>query len=326
MVKKIIENRKQVHGITLIALVITIIVLLILAGVSIAMLTGDNGILTQANNAKEATKKATEEEQRELAKIEASMSTENTYYYDSKGNKAIIPAGFAVSQVEGENEIDEGLVIIDAEGNEFVWIPCNETEYAPADSSWTKNDTYLEREWNDVQSTNIGLESVKKYKGFYVARYEAGIPESAVEIYSGTSEGEFGAKRVQRNSSAVIEKYTPVSKKGKQVWSSLWQTNAKTLAEKMKDNNFVKSYLMDSYSWNAICRVIEKKTENNIINSNTWGNYCSNTTTNYKLIDTLYGIYNYDTKWLIPDTINSGKISENPRNRRSSDRIDIRSQ
>ena len=39
------------QGITLIALVITIIVLLILAGVSIAMLTGDNGILTQANNA-----------------------------------------------------------------------------------------------------------------------------------------------------------------------------------------------------------------------------------------------------------------------------------
>lgn len=39
-------------GITLIALVITIIVLLILAGVSIAMLTGNNGILTQANNAK----------------------------------------------------------------------------------------------------------------------------------------------------------------------------------------------------------------------------------------------------------------------------------
>ena len=45
------EKLKQ-NGITLIALVITIIVLLILAGVSIAMLTGENGILTQANNAK----------------------------------------------------------------------------------------------------------------------------------------------------------------------------------------------------------------------------------------------------------------------------------
>ena len=49
---------KNSKGITLIALVITIIVLLILAGVSIAMLTGNNGILTQANNAKDDTTKA----------------------------------------------------------------------------------------------------------------------------------------------------------------------------------------------------------------------------------------------------------------------------
>ena len=45
-------------GITLIALVITIIVLLILAGVSIAMLTGDNGILTRANDASDDSKRA----------------------------------------------------------------------------------------------------------------------------------------------------------------------------------------------------------------------------------------------------------------------------
>ena len=49
---------KNNKGITLIALVITIIVLLILAGVSIAMLTGENGILTQAENSKEDTAKA----------------------------------------------------------------------------------------------------------------------------------------------------------------------------------------------------------------------------------------------------------------------------
>ena len=51
-------------GITLIALVITIIVLLILAGVSIAMLTGDNGILTQSTKAAAETKIA---EAKELA-------------------------------------------------------------------------------------------------------------------------------------------------------------------------------------------------------------------------------------------------------------------
>ena len=49
---------KTNKGITLIALVITIIVLLILAGVSIAMLTGDNGILTQATNAQTQTRDA----------------------------------------------------------------------------------------------------------------------------------------------------------------------------------------------------------------------------------------------------------------------------
>ena len=54
-------------GITLIALVITIVVLLILAGVSISMLTGDNGILTQATEAKKANTVGAEKEQIGLA-------------------------------------------------------------------------------------------------------------------------------------------------------------------------------------------------------------------------------------------------------------------
>ncbi len=51
-------------GITLIALVITIIVLLILAGVAIATLTGDNGVLTKAVSAKEKTETARETEEK----------------------------------------------------------------------------------------------------------------------------------------------------------------------------------------------------------------------------------------------------------------------
>lgn len=53
---------KNQKGITLIALVITIIVLLILAGVTIAMLTGENGILNKATGAVSDTEKATAEE------------------------------------------------------------------------------------------------------------------------------------------------------------------------------------------------------------------------------------------------------------------------
>lgn len=58
--------RKKQSGITLIALVVTIVVLLILAGVSIAMLTGDNGIITQAQKSKEETRGGSVEEERDL--------------------------------------------------------------------------------------------------------------------------------------------------------------------------------------------------------------------------------------------------------------------
>ena len=67
MEKAIINPKEAQKGITLIALVITIIVLLILAGVSIAMLTGQNGILTQAQNAKTTTEQASAKEKVELA-------------------------------------------------------------------------------------------------------------------------------------------------------------------------------------------------------------------------------------------------------------------
>ena len=60
------EVKRNNQGITLIALIITIIVLLILAGISIASLTGDNGILSKASTAKDATK---QEEGREIIRL-----------------------------------------------------------------------------------------------------------------------------------------------------------------------------------------------------------------------------------------------------------------
>ena len=67
-------KRQKTNGITLIALVITIIVLLILAGVSIAMLTGENGILTQAQKAKNETENAARQEEMDLAELEAAIT------------------------------------------------------------------------------------------------------------------------------------------------------------------------------------------------------------------------------------------------------------
>ena len=69
-------NLKERNGITLIALVITIIVLLILAGVSIAMLTGQNGILTQAQSAKTTTENKSAEEKVKLSVMSARTRSE----------------------------------------------------------------------------------------------------------------------------------------------------------------------------------------------------------------------------------------------------------
>ena len=91
------QKLKENKGITLIALVITIIVLLILAGVSIAMLTGENGILTQAQKSQTQTEIGEEKEQIALAyngakaendggDVDAEDLNRNFGYNDTKAN------------------------------------------------------------------------------------------------------------------------------------------------------------------------------------------------------------------------------------------------
>ena len=105
---RIKEIKKSSKGVTLIALVITIIVLLILAGVSIAMLTGDNGILTQAKEAKEANIAGTEKEQIKLAMQSLKMKKQadnvsTTVAADELQNQLIADGAKNVTVEAGEN-------------------------------------------------------------------------------------------------------------------------------------------------------------------------------------------------------------------------------
>ena len=145
--------------------------MLILAGVTIAALSGDNGILKNAAKAKEETEKAEEEESSKLAALEAATNLKNIEYIDVNGDKAIIPAGFTVSKVEGENIIKDGLVIIDSEENEFVWVPVSiekfETDFIRKDGySAGVQQQYLEATGEAVElsrsfDTNNSYLSVK---------------------------------------------------------------------------------------------------------------------------------------------------------------------
>ncbi len=168
------QNRNE--GITLIALIITIIILLILVGVSINLaIKGD--LFGSAEKAVSGTNDKTAQEQTrvdelmgELGRVEEQQRqdnlpgtrvTENTKYV-SNGKTAWIPKGFTVSGIKSEQSIDNGLVIYDIpEGitpdwtnpdsvktkyNQFVWIPVEvkstDTENSIVSfyrSKWTAN-------------------------------------------------------------------------------------------------------------------------------------------------------------------------------------------
>ena len=98
---------KNQKGITLIALVITIIVLLILAGVSIAMLTGQNGILTQASSAKSDTNKAEAAERinLELAALRAKVLAGQTLtVQDATDAQTNLGSGYTVTPTYADSE------------------------------------------------------------------------------------------------------------------------------------------------------------------------------------------------------------------------------
>ena len=327
------EGRLQ-KGITLIALVITIIVLLILAGVSIATLTGDNGILTKAQTAKTETEKASEEEQIELAALNAAMNTEK-YDYKVEDGTVPIPAGFAPTQIEGENSIKDGVVVVDAKGNEFVWIPCSSEEYKKAEwkEDW-KQWMYRKNEdieWSDSQ-TEIGMKSLQKLEqgslglstegiGFYVARYEAGISEDAPFYASKDGDTYYSYTPLEGDEEKIIkdtDAYIPVSKKGVPAWNLISQKKAKTVAENMIKNNDVQSYLIDSHAWNYICdKIITNYTEKNITGDwSSWGNYKDSPKNIYNNLDVLYAYHgeNFlggDFSENKKSVYHKGKISEN---------------
>ena len=113
-----IRSLRMQKGITLIALVITIIVLLILAGVSIAMLTGENGILTQANTSKKKTEEAEDIEKIRLAISEAQMGEDGYQELTTQNlGSALIKDG--VKSVVSDNEDGTRHILLLDEKKEY---------------------------------------------------------------------------------------------------------------------------------------------------------------------------------------------------------------
>ena len=146
--KKRIKIEKN-DGITLVALVVSIIVLILLTGASINLVIGNNGMMQKAAKGREDYTGAAINEQMSLNKIEDYIGNESselvsieeakqkgilnekTSVIDTNGNIIRVPQGFKIAKDSGAN-VTEGIVIEDNDiiegvgnnrGNQYVWIP-----------------------------------------------------------------------------------------------------------------------------------------------------------------------------------------------------------
>ena len=269
-----LKNRK---GITLVALVVTIVVLLILAGVSINLVLGNNGIIAKA---KEAQRKSAEASQNDLkgmnglvSEMEGALAgngstgsgnnfvTKNTEVTYPDG-KVWIPEGFKVAD-DSASTVQGGIVIEDKDGNQFVWVPVatiadyKRTWYTGAGSFSSYSEALPEDEKT----------SVERYKGFYIGRYEAGDKENT-------------EAKTLRSSNDVTK---TVTIKANQVpYNYVTRTQAISLAEGFatKQGYKAKTKLISSYAWDTTIAFIEK-TVNNYGSSSSQGNY-KDTSVTYK--------------------------------------------
>ena len=180
-----------------------------------------------------------------------------------------VPKGFTYK----EGTKDTGLVIKDENGNEFVWVPATESTYRK-DTSFPgvtprRDDTLP----NGIDETA----DVVKYGGFYIGRYEAGIPEG--------------------DTSPSNKIGIPVSKKDATVWTNINYTNAKASAENMISNEYVQTGLLTGKAWDTVCHWI--KSDDELKDSRTYGNYNnSESPANVKGCGTKQ-VAGYSDKWMV---------------------------
>ena len=280
---------KNNKGITLVALVVTIVVLLILAGVSINLILGNNGIIAKAKDAETKSAEASQNDLKGMNGLVSEMegalagngstgsgsgngntgsgnnfvtkNTEVTY----PGGNVWIPEGFKISK-DSASTVQGGVVIEDKDRNQFVWVPV--ATIADYKRTWYTGDgsfsEYLEALPEDEKT------SVERYKGFYIGRYEAGDKES-----TGTTKATFRTSSSDTSNSVTI--------KADQVpYNYVTRTKAVSLAEGFatKQGYKAKTKLVSSYAWDTTIAFIEK-TVNNYGSSSSQGNY-SNTSVTYK--------------------------------------------
>ncbi len=279
--------RNKDKGITLIALVITIIILLILAGISISALT-NQGLFKNAKTAQNATEKAEKEQGQRLNEYEDEINKylgnskepfkgttvedamkyndalnveDNTELKDAKNNKIVVPAGFKI--VNGATTVDKGIVIEDVtetatKGSQFVWIPVGTITKSNGTTATITLGRY------DFDATT-GKESA--YSGSYIEEDANDTPtlkkygntiaknitkfKNSVATNGGYYIGRYEARTATARNAAG-NALTQITEKGTEnVYNWVTQLQAAQLSQNMYNSDKFTSDLMNSYAWDT---------------------------------------------------------------------------
>ena len=203
---------------------------------------------------------------------EITYETSYTIFKDVNGEQVPIPEGYIVSENSDENIVNKGLVISDSRGNEYVWISCtvdsssNKLQYKRTEWGVEKDGTDNSRAIKDeltlkdidvtysktdtdngineeiskeiVAQINAEKESIKKYGGYYIGRYEVGKDNKTAVI------------------KAEQEPYVNIK------WSKAYE-----LVKGIGGGEGATTYLCSSYSWDTAINFIQNTTGKNYATS-----------------------------------------------------------
>ena len=201
------------RGITLLALIITVVIMIILAAVTINVTLGDGGLVDQAKTAAEATVNSAQSEQEQLDSLEQELANllagpagptqvegvtipEGFYYVGGTKTEGIVIS----DSPEDENKGTSHEAAQNMKGNQFVWIPVEDDSAFQRYLGYYDGELDLNRPLTDYSEPFVNgyateqseydamKANVLANNGFYVGRYEAGTTNSARSSSSGITD------------------------------------------------------------------------------------------------------------------------------------------
>ena len=267
------QKEKFNQGITLVALVVTIVVLLILAGVSLNLVLGENGIISKAREASTKTVQAQQNSEIEMNLLEQELANATKEPDPAEGVK--MPTGFyyvggtktsGIVISDNVNDKDKyknkAVVGTDLLGNQYVWIPCT------TDSTSSKLQ-YARTEWGVEGDGDDNSRAIKDELTLTDASVTYSDADTANGINADVSKEIVAQIKAEKTSVAKYGGYyigryevgkngdTAVVKYNQTPYASITWSTAYGLAKKIITNSEATSYLCSSYAWDTAVNFIQ---------------------------------------------------------------------